>query len=344
LTGETMESVFYQILNVTLDVRSIENAGAPPAVRQLLLRCTAKRPEDRPQSFRGIIEELREIRSGGGGGPMSTQPVAATAGVRPAGAAPALPPVPLPVGDVRPPRDNTLLWIAVAAIIIVAGGLGAWWFLRPASVTAIPGMIYITAGTFLAGAEKKATPLAAFFIDEAEVTNAEFAEYCRSAGCTPPEDAPELPVVKITVEQARSYAASKGKRLPSALEWERAARGPDGALFPWGDQVDPSRANVEDNPSSAHRLMPARSFAPYPEFQMIGNAWEMVEGKVTPSTEAVNLFTKLLTPPPTAQEPWISIRGGSLLERLTPALSYESGSIPERFSASSIGFRCAKTP
>ena len=90
--------------------------------------------------------------------------------------------------------------------------------------------------------------------------------------------------------------------------------------------------------------MPARSFSPYPAFQMIGNAWEMVEGSVMPSTEAVNLFATLLAPPPTAQEPWISIRGGSYSERLTPGLSYDAGFIPERYSGPNIGFRCAKTP
>src|SRR5262249_31663407 len=159
------------------------------------------------------------------------------------------------------------------------------------------------------GAEKKQTSLAAFYIDEAEVTNADFAGFCRATGCSTPEGAGELPVVKINVDQARAFAAWKGKRLPTALEWERAARGAAGSLFPWGDQVDPSRANVKDNSTGTQGLIGARSFSPYPAYQMIGNAWEMVEDSVTPSAEAINNFAALLKPPPTAQEPWISMRG-----------------------------------
>ena len=62
--GETMEQVFYQILNQTVDVAAMENAGVPPAVRDLVVRCTAKKPEERPQSFRAISEELRGILAG----------------------------------------------------------------------------------------------------------------------------------------------------------------------------------------------------------------------------------------------------------------------------------------
>ncbi|HEX5432563.1 MAG TPA: serine/threonine-protein kinase, partial [Bryobacteraceae bacterium] len=51
ITGDTMESVFYQIMNVPLDAAAMENAGAPPAVRDLVMQCTAKDAQARPQSF-----------------------------------------------------------------------------------------------------------------------------------------------------------------------------------------------------------------------------------------------------------------------------------------------------
>ena len=86
-------------------------------------------------------------------------------------------------------------------------------------------MVYIPAGSFLSGQNNTPTSLPAFYIDETEVSNAEFAEYCRAAGCTAPEGSPDLPVVRVTVAQARAFANWKGKRLPSGLEWERAARG-----------------------------------------------------------------------------------------------------------------------
>jgi hypothetical protein len=75
---------------------------------------------------------------------------------------------------------------------------------------------------------------------------------------------------------------------------------------------------------------------------MIGNAWEMVEGSVTPSATAIAMFATVMTPPATAQEPWITMRGGSFDRALEAGFAYDAVSIPERFSARDVGFRCAK--
>ena len=89
--------------------------------------------------------------------------------------------------------------------------------------------------------------------------------------------------------------------------------------------------------------MPVKSFAKTPEYQMAGNAWEMVDTPVTPSAAAMAGFASLLTPPPTLDEKWVQIRGGSYNTPLPAAVTYEYGPIPERFSAPDIGFRCVKT-
>ncbi|HYV63053.1 MAG TPA: hypothetical protein VE958_10290, partial [Bryobacteraceae bacterium] len=70
----------------------------------------------------------------------------------------------------------------------------------------------------------------------------------------------------------------------------------------------------------------------------------MVEGSVTPSANAIAMFGAVMTPPPTAQEPWITMRGGAFDRALEAGLSYDAVSIPERFSARNVGFRCAKDP
>jgi len=331
ITAETMEQVFFQILQQPLDVTKLESAGAPPEIRDLVMRCTAKSPEDRPRNMGEVLQVLK----GGAAAPAETRPM-------PVAPAPSVTPSQsqVPVGR-KSSRRFVIALVAVIVAIVIATMVYVWKGRIPAQ----PGMVYVPEGNFLAGPNKTSTQLNAFFIDETEVTNADFAEFCRATGCAVPTGAPDLPVVNITVVQARAFAKWKGKRLPTQLEWEHAARGSDGVRYPWGDAEDPTRANLRDNPTLAtHGLMPAKSFKALPVYQMAGNAWEMVEGNITPSDAAVALFANLLNPPPAAQEKWIQIRGGSFNTPLAAAITYEWSPIPERYASADIGFRCAKTP
>jgi len=327
ITGETMEQVFFQIINQPLDTTVMENAGVPPVVRDLILRSTAKAAEQRPQSMREVIEGLRGVTD-----PTSTtktQPMPSNA--------------PAPASSTGTPRSGrpfVLAFLGVVGAVAIAAGVYLWMH----RVLAIPGMVYYPGGAFPFGPDKKPMNLGPFYIDETEVSNADYAEFCRATGCTPPPGAPELPVVRVTISQARAFAQWKGKRLPTAPEWERAARGVDGVRYPWGDAEDPKRANLLDNPALAnHALMPVKSFAKTPEYQMAGNAWELIDDPVTPSPAAVAMFANLLSPAPTASERWFQMRGGSYNTPLPTAVTYEYVSIPERFSGPDIGFRCVKT-
>jgi eukaryotic-like serine/threonine-protein kinase len=345
VNGETIESVLYQILNVPLDPAPMVEAGVPPQARALVLRCVEKKAEDRPQSFRAVVEELRGLISGAG--VEKTQPVASKTVPFPSDP---------PMAAAPKPGRSMAIWAAPLVLLAIIGAAAAWWFTRskpvqkppvvetPAKVAdaqpqAIPGMIYIPGGSFLSGEQNTPTALPAFYIEETEVSNADFAEYCKANGCAAPSGAPDLPIVRVTIAQARDYAAWKGKRLPTALEWERAARGTQGGKFPWGDAEDKSLANV-----AGTALKPVKSYAPYHDaYQMAGNAWEMVEGAVKPSENNVASFAKLLKPAPTLNETWIEIRGGSFNTPLAFAVGYEWSPIPERYSSSDIGFRCAKS-
>jgi len=238
--------------------------------------------------------------------------------------------------------------IAFVAFIL-ASAVATMIYVWMGRIPAVPGMLYVPEGNFKAGPDAKTTQLNAFYIDETEVSNADFAGFCRATGCTPPSGAPDLPVVNVTVAQARAFAQWKGKRLPTALEWERIARGIDGDRYPWGNAEDPSMANLLDNPYlSSHALMPVKSFKRIPAYQMAGNAWEIVEASVTPDTASMAKFASVaktpLDPAPSANEKWIQIRGGSFNTPISSAVTYEWTPIPERYSAPDIGFRCAKTP
>ncbi|MGZ8761660.1 MAG: CHAT domain-containing protein, partial [Aeromicrobium sp.] len=118
-----------------------------------------------------------------------------------------------------------------------------------------PAMVIIPAGPFLFGPENLEVDLDTFEIARYPVTNAEFAAYVADADVTPPRhwgaDHPpteiaDHPVVWISWERARAYCqwlsrrANRPYRLPIEQEWEKAARGTDGRLYPWGSVFDAS--------------------------------------------------------------------------------------------------------
>jgi len=243
-------------------------------------------------------------------------------------------------------------FVMILVVAILACTLATMIYVWMGRVPAVPGMLYVPEGNFKAGPDAKTTQLNAFYIDETEVSNADFVEFCRATGCIPSTASPDLPVVNITFAQAEAFAKWKGKRLPTALEWERAARGIDGDLYPWGNAADASQANLADNKKlPSHALMPVKSFKRVPAYQMAGNAWEMIDAEVAPDDAAVAKFAASLSPSPTAQEKapaapgkWIQIRGGSFQTPVADAVAYKWTAIPEVYAASDIGFRCAKTP
>ena len=214
-------------------------------------------------------------------------------------------------------------------------------------------MILVPAGSFLAGDKKESATLPAFSIDRNEVSNAAYAKFCE-AKYRPlppgfPSDRPSDPVANITVVDAQEFAKWAGKRLPTALEWEKAARGTDGRKYPWGDDEDPARANVKNNPQYRSPGVQAvteyvTGASPLGALDMSGNVWEFVDELRTPSPGAVANFATILKPPPTAQEPWYVVKGGAYNRDLNAAAVYEWISVPARLAQPDIGFRCAKDP
>ncbi|NWF83568.1 MAG: SUMF1/EgtB/PvdO family nonheme iron enzyme [Bryobacteraceae bacterium] len=136
--------------------------------------------------------------------------------------------------------------------------------------------------------------LARYAIDLAPVTNGEYARFLRSSGYrprhpenflkhwqarAPPAGKEDHPVAYVDLEDARAYAKWAGKRLPTELEWQYAAEGPAGLLYPWGNEMRPGRCNGGEGGGTT----PVRAFpdgrSPFGCYDMCGNTWEWTESE-----------------------------------------------------------------
>lgn len=196
--------------------------------------------------------------------------------------------------------------------------------------------------TWLSGEyPERVVEIAAFAIDKYPVTNRQFAAFCKATGYPPrghwlgpepPEEILDHPVLMVNQEDCRAYARWAGKRLPTEDEWEKAARGTDGRLFPWGDRFDPAACQWNsDDPTKPARFPRTASVSAHPRgassygvMDMCGNAAEWVEGSPGPGSGI--------------------IKGGCWMTQtpmnLRPAARNMSGFAVNQ--SLFVGFRCAK--
>lgn len=122
----------------------------------------------------------------------------------------------------------------------------------------------------------------AFEIDRFEVTNAQFSAFVEATGAAPSGffdvdelNQPDQPVTGVLWKQAEAYCRWAGKRLPTEIEWEKAARGTDGQTYPWGDAQTLNLAHLEaDEPAPVHAF--ESDVSPYGVRGMAGNVSEWV--------------------------------------------------------------------
>ena len=127
----------------------------------------------------------------------------------------------------------------------------------------------------------------AFMMDKYEVTVEQYAAFLQAKGVEPPADwkimnqtaHQKRPAANMDSVDAALYCKWVGKRLPTEAEWEKAARGTDGRMYPWGnDAPTPLHANFGKTDWNNHAtLAPVGSFeqgkSPYGLYDMAGNIW-----------------------------------------------------------------------
>ncbi len=190
--------------------------------------------------------------------------------------------------------------------VVAAVALGPWFPMQARAVAhevdPVP-MVTIPAGVFLMGnpegkgredeRPQRSVYLNEFAIDQVEVTNERYMAFVKSTGHrTPPNPygtgplvsltgIEHLPVVQMTWYDAKAYCTWAKKRLPTEAEWEKAARGTDGRLYPWGNEPPTAkRANFDREWEDERTLHPVGSVpggdSPYGVKDMAGNAREWV--------------------------------------------------------------------
>jgi formylglycine-generating enzyme required for sulfatase activity len=154
-------------------------------------------------------------------------------------------------------------------------------------------MTRIPEGVYLAGRDCQPAWLDEFWIDVHPVTNADYARFVAATNAEPPQHWPDgrvnprlfsHPVVEVSHRCAIAYAAWSGKHLPSAEQWEKAARGDSGSVWPWGDQPSAAKCNVRETGIGA--TTPVDRYqsgaTPYGVYDMVGNVWEWTSSGTTP--------------------------------------------------------------
>lgn len=220
-------------------------------------------------------------------------------------------------------------------------------------------MIAIPAGEFTMGSDHEVerpphtVSVEAFEIDQFEVTSEEFAKFVEETGYVTDaekagdtswrfyaKDKPKHPVVKASWNDAKAFCEWTGKRLPTEAEWEKAARGTEGFVYPWGNDWDVNKANVKEAGYRGTTIVGSfpSGGSPYGVMDMAGNVAEWTSDWFQP-------YPGYLGGDSEAQyfgEKYRVIRGGGWFSDQNLVRTTERSASSVSLANDDVGFRCAR--
>jgi len=234
----------------------------------------------------------------------------------------------------------------------------------------VNGMIFIPAGECILGSNEEnkmeypehRVYLDAYYIDKYPVTNREYSEFTKATGYRSKgnwrtyftENAMEHPVTGITWFDAKIYAEWKGKLLPTEAEWEKAARGSEGHIYPWGKEDEKNKCNNQQmdsldavasmiNMSDGRGTTPVDTFLDgssiYGVMDMAGNVKEFCSDWYSPYYyTSPNIIRKNPSGPEEGE--YKVIKGGSWKCDVTVCKGSSRDKYNPYNGATDIGFRC----
>lgn len=224
-------------------------------------------------------------------------------------------------------------------------------------------MILIPEGVFTRGSAsggfdekpEQEVYLDAFYVDKYEVTVDAYNVFRRAANYIEPSvpffqgdyeilKTPNFPVVGVSWLDATNYCKWAGKRLLSEAEWEKAARGTHGLIYPWGNNVLPDRVNFAGKADGHEFLSPVGSFptgrSVYGVFDMAGNASEWVEDWYD---QSYYQESPMMNPTGAEKTKNRVFRGGSWDSRKPDIRTTKRFAATPGRKDSIVGFRCGKS-